>query len=1038
MNEHVLSEIERGENWLMADDLPIAMLRFEDNKCVYANESWSRFTGRPTESAIGDGYLDAIHPADHSRFLELREEFPNGIPEETVVINDIEGSNINPDGSITWFLSQCCMRYSHEGKLISKTITFIDNTHRKQRAQQQEKLSAILEATTDFICTASTDYKMTWRNQRLAELRADLDPQRGANCMDKYPPSSRKLVEEIAVPAAIADGSWSGEVDILDSEGNIVPVSYLLIAHKREDGSVESFSTVMRGIGDLTSTRLALQASQQKYASLVAASPVAIFQKDATGNCVYVNERWGEMTQRPTESAMGVGYQEAVCPEDLPAISKVFEAFIEDTNQLVTEPVEGRHLLPDGGFNWFQAQFAKLFDEDGGISGYIGSLTDISNIKEAEEKIRAIGDRLELVLKSASVGTFEFCPSENSLIWSDQTMEMFGISPAEFGGVGDDFFKRIHPDDQDRMQAKYDELLKMGHDKVQFRIVRPDGKIRHLFANRTVQHDEPNGSKKLIGVVIDVTELRTTQIELEETQTHLQVMSDNIPSMLFRYTRNADGSHEFPFVSSGSRSLFGVESKDAIENPELIFEKIHWEDVQQLEELTEESARTLKTFQYDYRVVLEDGQQRWIQAISEPTRKDDGAVVWDGLAIDITQRKHADLQLRKAKMKDEFLANVSHELRTPLNAMLGMTEGLQKGIFGPLTQKQLDSLQVVEQSGAHLLELINELLDLGQVESGQMVLTMSAIEVKELCESSLQFVTQQANKKNIQLNLDVPWNVPKIQLDEKRIRQVLINLLDNAVKFTPDGGRVTIQVERLPGTEGAAEEVLRIAVSDTGIGIDSDQLDSLFVPFVQVDSSLSRNYEGTGLGLALVKQYVELHEGHVAVKSELGSGSCFEFTVPYRQSSEDAPPETQRAVDPPVKFPVVDPPSGSDSLPLVLLAEDNHDIALATCSFLNATGFQVLHATDGAMAIELAVEHSPALILMDIQMPGVDGLETIERLREISEHKETPIIAVTGLARKFDSKRCLDAGATEYLCKPYRMEDLVNTMRDLLKLPTAA
>jgi len=376
-------------------------------------------------------------------------------------------------------------------------------------------------------------------------------------------------------------------------------------------------------------------------------------------------------------------------------------------------------------------------------------------------------------------------------------------------------------------------------------------------------------------------------------------------------------------------------------------------------------------------------------------------------------------------MKDEFLANMSHELRTPLSAILGMTEGMQQGLFGPATPKQKDGYDVIEQSASHLLELIEEILDLAKIESGSVELEFKAVEISQLCESSLRLVAQQAKQKGIQLSRSVSFDTPGVEADEKRLRQVLINLLSNAVKFTPENGQVTLEVKQRKQNEG--EEMVRLSVQDTGIGIAESEFESLFEPFVQVDTALNRNYEGTGLGLALVKQFVELHSGHVSVTSEPGVGSCFSVDIPVRQ------PGT-RIAEPldATREPTDNAGNTDESSAFVLLAEDNQLVAKAATGFLEASNFRVQLVADGQAAIDTAREQRPDVILMDVQMPGVDGLEAIRRLREIPHLLETPIIALTGLAMPGDSKRCLAAGANLYLSKPYGMQKLVNTIRDLL------
>jgi len=259
-----------------------------------------------------------------------------------------------------------------------------------------------------------------------------------------------------------------------------------------------------------------------------------------------------------------------------------------------------------------------------------------------------------------------------------------------------------------------------------------------------------------------------------------------------------------------------------------------------------------------------------------------------GTITDITERKQAEDKLqesnqilaRATRLKDEFLANMSHELRTPLNAILGMTEALQEEVYGDINLKQRQCLETVEHSGQHLLSLINDILDLSKIEAGKIELTLVPVQIASLCSLSLTFVKQFAQQKNITLHCQLPPSLPLVEADERRIRQVLINLLNNAVKFTPEGGTVTLSATLETVADQSFADHLRIAVEDTGIGITPEDLDKLFQPFVQIDSALNRRYDGTGLGLALVKKIIELHEGTVGVISQENSGSCFFLTLP--------------------------------------------------------------------------------------------------------------------------------------------------------------
>ncbi|BAY98944.1 two-component hybrid sensor and regulator [Tolypothrix tenuis PCC 7101] len=389
--------------------------------------------------------------------------------------------------------------------------------------------------------------------------------------------------------------------------------------------------------------------------------------------------------------------------------------------------------------------------------------------------------------------------------------------------------------------------------------------------------------------------------------------------------------------------------------------------------------------------------------------------------------------------KSEFLANMSHELRTPLNAILGHSEALLENIFGTLNERQQKSIFSIHNSGTHLLAVINDILDVSKIEAGHLELNISTVAILYLCESSVAFVRQQAQQKEIRLQTILASDYEYIAVDELRIRQLLINLLTNAIKFTPSGGRVTLdvhleqEVTNLESQSPTTEEFLCFSVSDTGIGIPESFQNKLFQPFVQVDSKLNRRYQGTGLGLTLVKQIAELHGGSVSLSSEVGKGSCFTVRLPSSCLSTDISlPNPPSQSDIPAFSPTdISEPRGDK--PLVLLAEDNEANVLSISYYLAAKGFRLLVAGNGEEAIAIAKTQHPDIILMDIQMPGVDGLEAIARIRQDSQLFHIPIIALTALAMPGDRERCLAAGANNYLAKPVKLQYLEISIRQLLQ-----
>ncbi|MFP4124190.1 MAG: PAS domain S-box protein [Coleofasciculus sp.] len=406
---------------------------------------------------------------------------------------------------------------------------------------------------------------------------------------------------------------------------------------------------------------------------------------------------------------------------------------------------------------------------------------------------------------------------------------------------------------------------------------------------------------------------------------------------------------------------------------------------------------------------------------------------------DILATTNAELA-HATRLKDEFLANMSHELRTPLNAILGLSESLQEEVYGEITEKQRKSLATIEKSGRHLLELINDILDLAKIESGKLELNLTPVSISQLCDASLSLIKPLALDKNITLTGNIAEGLGTILGDERRLQQVLINLLSNAVKFTPEGGQITVEIYKDTECRDVAcyvstfpGDILYISVSDTGIGIAKEHLEKLFQSFVQIDSSLSRHHQGTGLGLALVRRIVELHGGWVTVESELGKGSCFTVRLPWRSHPANHS----------ISYPAENATLGcsvSDiedtnlprTTPLILLAEDNEANTQTLADYLQGIGYEMIMAKDGKEAVQLSQRRKPDLILMDIQMPELDGLSATQQIRANPRTANIPIIAITALAMSGDREKCLAAGVSYYMTKPVNLKKLATIINALL------
>jgi CheY-like chemotaxis protein len=377
---------------------------------------------------------------------------------------------------------------------------------------------------------------------------------------------------------------------------------------------------------------------------------------------------------------------------------------------------------------------------------------------------------------------------------------------------------------------------------------------------------------------------------------------------------------------------------------------------------------------------------------------------------------------RALRLKDEFLANMSHELRTPLNAVMGISESLLGQTIGKLNEKQKKYISTINESGAHLLSLINDILDLSKIEAGRMELDITDISINSLFESSYRMVKEMAHKKNINISFEIGEHAQNVHGDLRRLLQMLVNLLSNAVKFTPVGGKAGVQAFADPDLNE-----IRITVWDTGIGIADEDIPRLFQSFVQLDSSLSREYSGTGLGLMLVMQMVRMHGGNISVQSKLDEGSRFTISLPWSlaESNSAASEEIENAA----------PSStlGKMRVGNILLIEDTESIVMLVDDYLQAHGHRVLIAKDGLSGLMMAKDEHADLILLDVQMPGMDGFEVIEKLRADASLKDIPVIALTALAMPGDRERCLAAGMNDYMSKPIRLKELTRMIEQYLQ-----
>ena len=659
---------------------------------------------------------------------------------------------------------------------------------------------------------------------------------------------------------------------------------------------------------------------------------------------------------------------------------------------------------------------------------------------EAENAIQVNDQKLAQFLEAISVGIFVVDANNRPFYANKKAQQILGADfVVNFGARKMTEFCHIHLAGTAQLYPEEKQpifqALNGNTSNVDDMEIHHNGKIIPIEVWGTPIFDEYDNVIYAIAAFQDITERKQMLDALLISEEKYRSLMNNLNVGIFR--TSTDGK-----ILSANNALVKILGFDSIEElmqfPSILRYAIPAQRKHLLTALRE--LGEVRNFEIEG---LRKDNSTFFASVSSILKYDDKGkpLFMDGVVEDISKRKqietelarertslakkveqrtaelsHANAELaRAARLKDEFLANISHELRTPLNAILSMSELLIDGIYGEINAKQLKALKHIETGGIHLLSLITDILDLSKIEAGKMELNPENIIIDGLCRSCVQMVRQIAAKKHISVQFASDDNAEILFADERAIKQILVNLLNNAVKFTPKNGKVTLE---LFGDE--INRVVNLNVIDTGIGIPADELDNLFKPFVQIDSSFNRQHEGTGLGLALVYKLTELHGGSVSIESEVGKGSTFTVSLPWQRNSKIT---TNRDDDQVTIKNLKVQHAGA----MVLLAEDNETNIITVQDGLTAYGYKVIVTRDGAEAIERAKEIKPAIILMDIQMPGMDGYEATKTIRADADTQlaQTPIIALTALAMSNDKQRCLDVGANVYLSKPVIIKRLV-------------
>ena len=741
-------------------------------------------------------------------------------------------------------------------------------------------------------------------------------------------------------------------------------------------------------------------------------------------------------------------------------------------------------IRKDGTTVWTEVDTHPTFNSAGQFTGFKGVAWDISKRKKAEDALRESERFLRQSEKIARTGGWMANPHTNSLHWTQGVYDIVG-APKDYQPGLDEGLEFYTPPYRPILKDAVAKTIEQGEPfTIEAEVMTTGGK--HLWTEvRGLMRLEVGEAPQVIGSFQDITERKLAEELLQQSEEKFSKVFQYGPALITLSNLDdgtfVDVNDKFCEVSGFSRAdCIGKTAIDfgwiSQEERKRLFDELHahgsargidlevrTKDKRKLhliyngEMIQTKNRPLLLSIAHnitDRKIVEEELREARDELESRVEERTNNLVKANqNLELEIAERKRAEKELQgslqrleltlaeasrfrvqaevASAAKSEFLTNMSHELRTPLTAVIGFSDLLGDQMFGKLNEKQLGYVKEISGAGRHLLILINDILDLAKVESGKMDIRMSPVDLTELLEHCLRMIRETAIKRglNVSLKVSEEFYEGQIQADNVRLKQIVMNLLSNAVKFTPSGGTIRLEAER------RGKEIL-LSVSDTGLGLKPDDQKRIFQAFEQLDGSFSRQEQGTGLGLALVSKLVELHGGRFLVESDgEGLGSTFSFFIPFIREAKDAESQLAPAS---VRLKFQSPPDPSvaeKTRPKVLVVEDNESNMKFITDLLEDAGYEAIHAFSAETAIEQTEMAKPSLILMDISLPGMDGLTATKVLKSNPVTAHVPVVALTAHAMKDDESKAKEAGCDAYLLKPIDTRVFYRTLADIVREP---
>jgi PAS domain S-box-containing protein len=993
--------------------------------------AWQEFTGQSFEAARGLGWVNAIRAEQRPAVFSAWQK---ALAQETVY--EVEYELRRHDGQWRAMLARGVPVKDAAGDVVEWIGTCID-IHDRKRAEEALHLNAerVQLALKAGAIIGTWMWDLTCDQFTIDEGFAHsfgLDPGLGREgipleqIIATVHPDDKPGLRDAIAEAIARGGPYSRQYRVKRQDGHY----YWIEANGRVDHGPDGTPLRFPGVLLDMEGRRAIEAERDRADALlrtvIETVPGLVYAKDREGRILIANHNIVKAVGLPIEEIIGKTEKEFLKDSDQADIISANDRRILESGE--AQEFEEAVTLPDGTTTIWLSNKMPMRDAAGQVVGLLGTSVDITRRKEVEDQLAVVAQKLarseaqlSLALEGTNDGLWDWDMVTGEVFHSPRWIDMLGYMPEEWECSYENWLAHAHPEDvpgAENVMTRYlageiPEYVNI------FRMRHKDGSWRWMMSRAKAYRDAQGTPIRMVGVHTDITAQREAESALRESEARFRDLADSIGHMV--WVARADGYHEYynrrwyEFTGAAEGETDGLQPWGKI---------LHPDDQDRAWARWQHSLKSGEPYEIEYRLRRANGEYRWVLGRAEPIRDAGGRLIkWYGTCTDIQELYDARRKAEDANAaKSDFLANMSHEIRTPLNAIVGIASLLERG--GASAEKQSQFFKTLRSSADALLALINDLLDISKIEQRDFQLADERFRLDELFGEVISMLSLRAKEKNIGLMVDYEAvRGLRYTGDKQRLRQVLLNVVGNAVKFT-DTGTVSVRVLRKPdlfNCEGGIE----IQVIDTGIGIPRESQDRLFEKFMRADNA--SGIPGTGLGLAISRHLIEMMGGTITLTSTVGFGTKVFICLPDRLTGRlSAQPRT-----------AADMPSLAIATnKRVLLVEDFAANVMVATAILDDIGVDYDIAYNGEEALRLLKQHAYGLVLMDVNMPVKDGLAATRELRgwEAAQARPgVPVIGMTAHALAGDRDVCFEAGMNDFLPKPVTAEAMFEKIRSYLR-----